>query len=138
MTPERFKSSINKANTGSFLGADIGSDHDLVLTTSKLKLKTKRFTKSPRIRFDLEKIKNPKIVEMFQDKVDGRFAALCVLDNNVDNLANGLKEMLLPTAEKVLGRQRKKIQPCVTNEVLDLCDKRRHLKQQNYTNNEVS
>ena len=58
--------------------------------------------------------------------------------NAVDNLANGLKEVLLSTAEKVLGRQRKKIQPCVTNEVLDLCDKRRHLKQQNYTNNEVS
>ena len=35
--------------TGSLTGADTGSDHDLVLLTVKLKLKTKRFTKSPRI-----------------------------------------------------------------------------------------
>ena len=51
LTPQRFKSSINKANTRSFPGADADSDHDLVLTTIKLKLKTKRFTKS--LAFDL-------------------------------------------------------------------------------------
>ena len=45
LTPQRFKSSINKENARSFPGADTGSDHDLVLTTIKLKLKTKRFTK---------------------------------------------------------------------------------------------
>ena len=33
---------------------------------------------------------------------------------------NSLKEGLLSTAEEVLGRQRKKIQPWVTHEVLDL------------------
>ena len=48
-------------------GADIGSDHYLVLTTIKLKLKTKHFTKSAGIRFDLEKLKkDPKIAEVFQ------------------------------------------------------------------------
>ena len=69
LTPQRFKSSIKEANTRSFPGADIGSDHDLVPTTIKLKLKTKRFTKSPRIRFDLKKLKDPKVAEMFQAKV---------------------------------------------------------------------
>ena len=69
LTPQRFKSSIKEANTRSFPGADIGSDHDLVPTTIKLKLKTKRFTKSPRIRFGLEKLKDTKIAEVFQAKV---------------------------------------------------------------------
>ena len=55
LTAKRFKRSINKANERPFPDADIGSTHDLALTTIKLKLKTKRFTKSPRIRFDLEK-----------------------------------------------------------------------------------
>ena len=41
------------------------------------------------------------------------------------------------TVEEVLGKQRKKIQPWVTNEVLDLCDQRRQLKQQKYTNTET-
>ena len=44
---------------------------------------------------------------------------------------------LISTAEEVLGKQRKKIQPWVTNEVLDLCDQRRQLKQQKYTNTET-
>ena len=91
-------------------GADIGGDHDLVLTTIKLKLKNKSFTKSPRILFDLQKLKDPKIADFFQAKVGGQFAALCVLYSDVDTLANSLKEVLLSAAEEVLERQRKKSQ----------------------------
>ena len=69
LTPQRFRSSINKAKIRSFPGADMGSDHDVVLTTIKLKLKTKCFTKSPRIYFDLEKLKDTKITEVFQAKM---------------------------------------------------------------------
>ena len=79
LTSQRFKSSINKANTRSFSGAKIGSDHDLVLTTIKLKLKTKHFTKSPCIRFDLEKLTDPTIAEVFHAKAGGKFAAICIL-----------------------------------------------------------
>ena len=93
-----------------FPGTDIGSNHDLVLPAIKLKLKIKRFTKSPRIRFDLEKLKDPKIAEMFQAKVGGKFSAFCFLDSDVDTLANSLKEVLLSTSEEVLCKQRKKIQ----------------------------
>ena len=87
LTPHRFRSSINKV-----LGADIGSDHDLVLIAMTLKLKTKHFTKSPRIQFDLQKPKDPKTAAVFQGKVGGKFAALCVLGSDVDTLANSLKE----------------------------------------------
>ena len=74
-------------------------------------LETKHCTKSPCIRFDLEKLKDSNIAELFRAKVGGKFAALCVLDSDVDTLANSLKEVLLSTAEEVLGRQKKKIQP---------------------------
>ena len=73
---------------------------------------------------------------MFQAKVDGKFAALCILDSEIDTLANSLKEGLLATAEEVLGRRRTKIQPWVTNEVLDLSDQREQLKQK-YTSTEA-
>ena len=108
LTPQHFMSSINKANTRSFPGANIGSNHDLMLTTIKLKRKTKCFMKSPRIWFDLEKPKDLKIAEVLQTKVGGKFAALCILDNDVETLTNSLKEVLLSTADKVLGRQRKR------------------------------
>ena len=101
LTPQRFKYSINKANARSFPGANIGSDYDLVLTTIRLKLKTRRFRKSPGIRFDLEKLKDPKLAEVFQARVGRKFTALCVLDSDVDTLANSPKEVHLSTAEEV-------------------------------------
>ena len=66
LAPQRFKSSINKAMTRTFPGADIGSDHDLVLAAFKLKLRAKRSPRSPCILFDLEKLKDPEIAEVFQ------------------------------------------------------------------------
>ena len=49
----------------------------------------KRFTKSPRIRF--EKLKDTKTAEVFQAKVGRIFAALCILDSDIDTLATSLK-----------------------------------------------
>ena len=80
-----------------------------MLTTIKMELKTKLFAKSPSVRFDPEKLNDPKIMELFQANVGGKFAALCVFDSDVDTLANNLKEGLFSTAEDVLGRRRKKI-----------------------------
>ena len=48
-----------------------------------------------------------------------------------------IKEGLLFTAEVALGRQRKKIPPRVTKEVLDPCDQRGQLKQPKYTSIEA-
>ena len=73
---------------------------------------------------------------MFQAKVGGKFAALCIFDSDIDTLVNSLKEGLLATAEGVLWRQRTKIQLWVTNKVLDLSDRRQQLKQK-YTSTEA-
>ena len=73
---------------------------------------------------------------MFQAKVGGKFAALCILDSDIDTFSNSVKEGLLATTEGVLGRQRTKIQPWVTNEVLDRSDQREQLKQK-YTSTEA-
>ena len=52
---------------------------------------------------------------------------LIILSNLYSDV--GTIASLVSTADEVLGKQRKKIQPWVTNEVLDLCDQRRVLKQ---------
>ncbi|PVD33204.1 hypothetical protein C0Q70_04455 [Pomacea canaliculata] len=98
LLPQRFKSSINKAQTRSFPGADIGSDHNLVLTSLKLKLKLRRDNKSPRIRFNLEKLKDPDTERIFQAQT------------------------------KCWGSRGSAKQPWVTDDILDLCDERRALK----------
>ena len=60
---------------------------------------------------------------------------LIILSNLYSDV--GTIASLVSTAEEVLGKQRRKIQPWVTNEVLDLCDQRRQLKQQKYANTET-
>ena len=138
LTPRRFKSSINKARTRTYPGADIGSDHDLVLMVMKLKLKKKYKAANPRIRFDVDKLKDPEVNTIFQAQLGGRFAVLNLLDRDVDDLAEEFKEAVLDTAEEVLGRQRKKTQPWIPNEVLDLCDERRNLKGKRFTSPEAA
>ncbi|XP_071491824.1 uncharacterized protein [Diadema antillarum] len=137
LVPQRFKSSINKANKRTLPGADIGSDHDLVLTTIKLKLISKYHKNSPRIRFDLKKLQDPEVVEIFKAQVGGKFAVLSVLDNDIDTLAGNIKEVLRTTADEVLGKQQKRSKPWVTTVVLDLCDKRRELRHAKHTSHEA-
>ena len=71
--------------------ADVGSDHDVVLATLKLKLKKMHHKKSPRIRFDIEKLNEPEIAHIC--RIGGEFAALNLFkkDTNVltDNIGRG-------------------------------------------------
>ena len=134
LTPRRFKSSINKARTRTYPGADIGSDHDLVLLILKVKLKKNQQPANPRIKFNLDKLKDPNVEEIFQAKLGGRFAALTLLDNDINDLTINFNEAVRATADEVLGRQRRKHQPWTNNDILDLCDKRRELKPSKFSN----
>ena len=91
-----------------FPGANIGSDHGLMMTTFKLKLKDKHCPKNTHIGFDLEKLKDPKVAKVFQAQVGRKFAALNLIDIDVEMLTGNIKEVLLMTAEEVLGKRWKK------------------------------
>lgn len=58
LVEKRCSSSINGHKTRSFPGADVGSDHNLVMTTMKLKLKKIQRPPSSRIRYDTSRLKN--------------------------------------------------------------------------------
>ena len=87
-----------------FPGANIGSDHDLMMTTFKLKLKAKRCPKNPLIHFNLEKLKDPEVTKVFQAQVGRKFVALNLIDSNVETLTGDSKQVLLTTAEEVPGK----------------------------------
>ena len=136
LAPKRYKSSINKAQTRTFPGADIGSDHDMVLMTLQIKLKTKNQKRNPRLRFNLEKLKDPEVAEIFKAEIGGRFAALNFLQEDLNSLTETFSETIQETALEILGKERKKNQPWVTSDILDLCDKRRELKPEKNKNPE--
>ncbi|GFR90171.1 RNA-directed DNA polymerase from mobile element jockey-like [Elysia marginata] len=129
----KVQSSVNIAQTRSFPGADVDSDHELVMMTFALRLKNKK-RGNIRIKFDVDKLKGPNIQHsiFFQANTGGRFAPLLVLDNNQDltpdDLVETFNETLSEEALKLLGKPRVKKKKWMTDEILALCGQRRSLK----------
>ena len=62
---KRFRSGIKTARTRTFPGADVGSDHDMVMMIFQTRLKNSRKPSQPRIRFDLKKLNDPTVMSGF-------------------------------------------------------------------------
>ena len=132
MVKRLFQSSVNIAKTTSFPGADVGSDHELVVMTFRLRLQRVTNQGSTRIRFSLEKLKDPNIAEIFRATIGGNFAPLLALENQdteTDVLINSFNTAVTETVNNILGKHRPAKKPWVTDNILKLCDKRRELKQ---------
>ena len=85
LVKKRFRSGVNIHMTRSFPGADIGSDHGLVMMTFRVRLKMARKPNQPRLRFDLEKLRDPDVACTFQATIGGKFAPFIGLsDENMD------------------------------------------------------
>ena len=66
----------------------------------------------------------------------GTFAPLIALENQVteiDALINNFNTAVTETANNIFGKHRPAKKPCVTDNILKLCDKRRELKQEKNT-----
>ena len=136
MAKRRFQTNVNITKTRSIPGADIGSDHDLVMMTFKLHLKKVSKQGHTRSRFDLEKLKDPEVAETFKAMIGGKFAPLTLLDAddlNMDDLINKFNVAVTETANETLGKYRHQKQPWVTPDIFHLCNKRRELKKDKFT-----
>ena len=51
------------------------------MMTFRLRLKKISEPKHTRLKFDLEKLKDPKVLETFQAMIGGRFAPLTIMSN---------------------------------------------------------
>ena len=128
LVKRRFRSSVNINKTRSFPGADIGSDHELVMMNFNVRLKKLKKNESVRIKFDLEKLKDPEVVEIFQASIGGRFAPLLMIEQDIQDLTEKFNSAVVDTAKEVLGKHRQIKKPWVSDDILKKCDKRRELK----------
>ena len=122
---------MNIARTRSFPGADIGSDHDLLMTTFHIRLKRISKPKPTRIKFDIENLKDLDVAEAFKAMIGRKFAPFIILDDkntDVNLLTNTFNKIVTDTASEILGKHRRTKKTWVTADILDLCDKRRELK----------
>ena len=79
---KHFQSGVNIARTQTFPEADIGSDHDLLMMTLHLRLKRISMPKHTRL-IDLEKLKDPSVLETSQATIGGKFAPLFIMNDDV-------------------------------------------------------
>ena len=122
---KRLCSGIKTARTRTFPGADVGSNHDMVMMSFQTRLKNSRKPTQPRTRFDLEKLNDPIVMSAFQATIGGRFAPLATLvdeDADLDSMVTHFNNAVTDTAA-----ERRKRKPWVILEILDLCDQRRDL-----------
>ena len=78
---KRFRSGVNIARTRSFPEADIGSDHDLLMMTFHHRLKKISKSKLTRLKFDLEKLNDPNMLETFQAMIGWELTPFTVIKN---------------------------------------------------------
>ena len=97
------------------------------MMTFHLRLKRISKPKHKRLKFDLEKLKDPDVLETFQAMIGGKFAPLTIMNNegaDMDSMITTFNTAMIETASEILGKHRQKKKPWVTADILDLCDKR--------------
>ena len=106
------------------------------MTTFRVHLQRLKNQGNKRIRFSLETLRDPKIAEIYRATIERKFAPLLALENQdteTDALINSFNAAVTETANNILGKHRPAKTTWVTNNILNLCDKRRELKQKTHT-----
>ena len=128
ITPQRFKSSIIRSATITYPGADINSDHDLVMCNLHLKLRSNKRHRSTRIRCNIDRLKDSHISHLYANKLSEKLENIDTRNSDLTAMYTQFEDVNISTATEILGKYRKKKQPWITDDILDLCDERRSLK----------
>ena len=86
--------------------------HDMM--TFQTRLKNSRKPTKPRIRFELEKLNDPTVMNAFKATIGGRFVYLAALvdkDADLDSMVTHFNKAVTDTAVQLLGKQRRKRNP---------------------------
>ncbi|XP_073670211.1 uncharacterized protein [Paramisgurnus dabryanus] len=124
-------------------GADVGSDHHMVVATVKVKLrKTGRmdgviFGLLTKQELDVEKLQNPKIKSTFVLQLRNKYQALAAMEDytkpeqlDVNTRWEHLKAAYLQTSEGCLGTKERKRKEWIKENTLKAISTRRALKKQ--------
>ena len=81
--------------------------------TFPLRLKKISKPKHTKLKFDLEKLKDPNVLESFQTMIGGRFAPLTIMSNkdtDTDSMITTFNTAVTETANEIFGKhcQKKK------------------------------
>ena len=81
------------------------------MMTFHLRLKRISKPKHTRLKFDLEKPKDPNVLETFQAMIGGRFAPLTIMskdDTDIHSMITTFNTAVTETASEILGKHHQK------------------------------
>ena len=84
------------------------------MMTFRLRLKKTSKPKHTRLKFDLEKLKDPNVFESFQAMIGGRSAPLTITSNedtDIESMITTFNTAVNETASEILGKHRQKKNP---------------------------
>ncbi|XP_073670675.1 uncharacterized protein [Paramisgurnus dabryanus] len=118
-------------------GADVGSDHHMVVATVKVKLRKTGVKRPGRQELDVEKLQNPKIKSTFVLQLRNKYQALAAMEDytkpeqlDVNTRWEHLKAAYLQTSEGCLGTKERKRKEWIKENTLKAISTRRALKKQ--------
>ena len=107
-------------------GADIGSDHYLVVASLKLKLKKSEIAEKRKLLFDSKKLEDSHIKKAFTLELKNRFS---ILQEESELTLNKVNEAMTETAKTVLGYKKKKKEQWISNKTWNIISERKKLKE---------
>ena len=110
-------------DTRVYRGADAASDHFLLIMKIKLKLHRNPDRAKTNARLDTHKLENEMFKSKFSVELRNRFAALEV-EENINEDCMQMEKIYIETAEKVLGRVKKKNKQWLREETWKEIDQR--------------
>ena len=122
LAQSRWRSSL--INVKTYPGADCGSDHELLVTTIKMKMRKIKKPAAP-IRFDLT-----NIPEQYGVEISNKFDTLLDLAEEMtpDEIASEAQTIFLETAKTHIPKRKNKKQKYISDESLKLIEERRTMK----------
>ena len=115
---KRFSTSVNINKTRSFPGADIGSDHDMVMMICCIHLKSPMKNKIVRNKFNLEKLKDPVIEKLYKQKIDEKLSEQNVSNiQDTEGIVQKLNVIMIDAVNEILGKYREKKKSWITNDL---------------------
>ncbi len=113
-------------------GADVGSDHHLVIAKTKLKLKQMK-ARQDRIKLDVQQFQDIGTSQLYQVTLHNRFQALQDQDDetprSLEEVWGNLKAIWKETCEEVVGRKRNTRKPWLSTETDHKISERRAKKE---------
>ena len=92
------------------------------MMTFQVRLKKARKPNQPRLRFDLGKLRDPDVACTFQATIGRKFAPFIGLsDEEMDTMITTYNTAVTDAANEILGKERRRKKPWVTNDALDIC-----------------